>query len=127
MSTVTTVRPRGIVRIPAAEDDPIIESALLESDDGLVFRYHARFQEEFGDETAFLFGDDGDLLAVSRSGGGRNAQLIRSTPPFTEFARYREAWSTADAYVYPGPIQYFGPPEVTDRTTVTLQLEATKE
>jgi hypothetical protein len=80
-------RKREFVRIPAAEDDPIIESALLESDDGLVFRYHARFQEEFGDETAFLFRDDGDLLAVSRSGGGRNAQLIRSTPPFTEFAR----------------------------------------
>lgn len=80
-------RKRGFVHLPSVEDDPLIESALLESDDGLVFRYRARFQEEFGDETAFLFLDDGDLLAVARSGGGRNAQLIRSTPPYADFVR----------------------------------------
>lgn len=80
-------RKREFVRIPTPEDDPAVESALLESDDGLIFRFHGRFQEEFGDETAFLFLEDGDLLAVARSGGGRNAQLIRSTPPYTEFVR----------------------------------------
>jgi pyrophosphate--fructose-6-phosphate 1-phosphotransferase len=26
-------------------------------------------------------------------------------------------------FVYPGPIQYFGPSEVCDRPTITLQLE----
>jgi len=29
-------------------------------------------------------------------------------------------------YVYPGPIQYFGPTEVCDQPTKTLQLEQTK-
>jgi len=43
--------------------------------------------------------------------------------PFAEFAAQRDGWKTEDAYVYPGPIQYFGPPEITERTTVTLQLE----
>jgi pyrophosphate--fructose-6-phosphate 1-phosphotransferase len=43
--------------------------------------------------------------------------------PFGEFAAQRDAWKTEDAYVYPGPIQYFGPPEITERTTMTLQLE----
>ncbi len=43
--------------------------------------------------------------------------------PFGEFARYREVWKTEDAYVYPGPIQYFGPEDITERTTATLQLE----
>lgn len=43
--------------------------------------------------------------------------------PFREFARYREVWENEDAYVYPGPIQYFGPQEITGRTTATLQLE----
>ncbi len=44
--------------------------------------------------------------------------------PFLEFAKHRDAWQSDDAYVYPGPIQYFGPAEVTERTTATLQLEA---
>ena len=43
--------------------------------------------------------------------------------PFKEFARFREVWKNEDAYVYPGPIQYFGPEEVTGRTTATLRLE----
>lgn len=87
-------RKREFVHLPSAEDDPVIESAMLESDDGLVFRYRGRFQEEFGDETAFLFLENGELLAVARSGGGRNAQLIRSAPPFTEFER-----SDLDRYI----------------------------
>ena len=47
--------------------------------------------------------------------------------PFREFARYREVWKNEDHYVYPGPIQYFGPQEVTARTTATLQLEGGEE
>jgi len=43
--------------------------------------------------------------------------------PFGEFAAQRGEWKREDCFVYPGPIQYFGPPEVTGRTTVTLQLE----
>jgi hypothetical protein len=71
-------RKKEFVRIATPEDDPAVQSAILESDDGLVFRYKALFQEEFGDETAFLFEPDGALVAVSRTGGNRNSQLVRA-------------------------------------------------
>jgi pyrophosphate--fructose-6-phosphate 1-phosphotransferase len=43
--------------------------------------------------------------------------------PFKEFAKNRAEWSIKTSYVFPGPIQYFGPVEVCDATTKTLQLE----
>ena len=43
--------------------------------------------------------------------------------PFKTFAASRDAWALTTDYVYPGPIQYFGPTEVCDQPTVTLQLE----
>ncbi len=44
-------------------------------------------------------------------------------PAFAEFARHRAEWESEDAYLFPGPIQYFGPPEVCDPITRTLALE----
>jgi pyrophosphate--fructose-6-phosphate 1-phosphotransferase len=46
--------------------------------------------------------------------------------PFKFFAANRETWALNTEYVYPGPIQYFGPTEVCDQPTKTLQLEQTK-
>lgn len=46
--------------------------------------------------------------------------------PFKTFASQREAWALSTDYVYPGPIQYFGPTEVCDEPTKTLQLEQQK-
>ena len=46
--------------------------------------------------------------------------------PFKKFAANREVWAKETAYVYPGPIQYFGPTEVCDEPTKTLQLEQAK-
>ena len=43
--------------------------------------------------------------------------------PFKAFAANRDFWATNTDYVYPGPIQYFGPTEVCDEPTKTLQLE----
>jgi len=43
--------------------------------------------------------------------------------PFKEFTKNRGEWSVKSSYVFPGPIQYFGPTEVCDATTRTLQLE----
>ena len=43
--------------------------------------------------------------------------------PFQAFAAQRDTWAKETAYVYPGPIQYFGPTEVCDQPTKTLQLE----
>ena len=36
---------------------------------------------------------------------------------------HRDEWAMTTSYVYPGPIQYFGPTEVCDEPTKTLQLE----
>jgi pyrophosphate--fructose-6-phosphate 1-phosphotransferase len=43
--------------------------------------------------------------------------------PFRYFAANRGSWALNDQYVFPGPIQYFGPPEVCDRPSLTLTLE----
>ena len=46
--------------------------------------------------------------------------------PFKFFAAHRAEWAKETAYVYPGPIQYFGPAEVCDLVTRTLELEQGK-
>ena len=43
--------------------------------------------------------------------------------PFQEYKRHRDEWAAMTCFVYPGPIQYFGPADVCDTTTITLQLE----
>jgi pyrophosphate--fructose-6-phosphate 1-phosphotransferase len=53
--------------------------------------------------------------------------LVRlDAAPFKKFAANREQWAKETCYVYPGPIQYFGPTEVCDQPTKTLQLEQAK-
>ena len=63
-----------------------VESLMLESDDGLIWRKRATFQEVEGDETAFRFEPDGSIIAIGRRGRG-NAQLCESPPPYTEWKR----------------------------------------
>lgn len=43
--------------------------------------------------------------------------------PFKYFIVKRGEWANSTQFVYPGPIQYFGPTEVCDQTTETLKLE----
>ena len=43
--------------------------------------------------------------------------------PFKKFAAKRDQWAVETAYVYPGPIQYFGAPEVCDQPSMTLKYE----
>ncbi len=43
--------------------------------------------------------------------------------PFQKFASQRDDWAMNTCYVYPGPIQYFGPAEVCDQPSLTLQYE----
>ena len=81
-------RKRGFARTRTrAERDRLVESAMLESDDGLVWKKVCLFQERYGDETAFQFDKDGQVLAIARSGGGRNAQICRSKPPYVKWTR----------------------------------------
>ncbi|MBR1424370.1 diphosphate--fructose-6-phosphate 1-phosphotransferase [bacterium] len=48
-------------------------------------------------------------------------------PVFKRLADNREDWAMNDRYLFPGAVQYFGPSSVCDITTVTLQLEQSKE
>ena len=46
--------------------------------------------------------------------------------PFKKFAAHRAEWAENTCFVYPGPIQYWGPAEVCDQCTKTLALEQGK-
>ncbi|MBP5314909.1 MAG: diphosphate--fructose-6-phosphate 1-phosphotransferase [Muribaculaceae bacterium] len=46
--------------------------------------------------------------------------------PFLHFAKNREEWAMNTCYMYPGPIQYFGPSAVCDQPSKTLALEQSK-
>ena len=71
------------------------------------------------------------MMNIERRNGA-NKPVIRKAlveldgAPFKFFASKREQWAKETAYVYPGPIQYWGPTEVCDQTTKTLQLEQAK-
>jgi len=56
----------------------------------------------------------------------RKALVELDGAPFKEFAARRDSWARETNYVYPGPIQYWGPADICDRTTKTLQLEQAK-
>ena len=53
----------------------------------------------------------------------RKALVELDGAPFKFFASKRDEWSKNTCYVYPGPIQYWGPSEVCDQCTKTLALE----
>ena len=78
-------RKKNFAMAPRGEGS-LVESAMLESDDGLIWRTRALFQETNGDETAFQFESDGRLIAIGRQ-GRNNAQLLRSRPPYTHWER----------------------------------------
>ena len=71
------------------------------------------------------------MMNIERRNGA-NKPVIRKAlveldgAPFKFFAAHREEWAKNTCYVYPGPIQYWGPTEVCDQTTKTLQLEQGK-
>jgi pyrophosphate--fructose-6-phosphate 1-phosphotransferase len=46
--------------------------------------------------------------------------------PFKAFDAVRDTWAVKTSFLFPGAIQYFGPPEVSDLTTKTLKLEHQK-
>ena len=56
----------------------------------------------------------------------RKALVELDGAPFKYFASKRANWARYTSYVYPGPIQYFGPTEVCDQSTITLKLEQGK-
>ena len=53
----------------------------------------------------------------------RKALVELEGAPFLKFCSKRDEWAKETCFVYPGPIQYWGPASVCDRTTRTLCLE----
>jgi len=53
----------------------------------------------------------------------RKALVELDGAPFKFLASKRDEWALTTSYVYPGPIQYFGPSEVCDQPTKTLMFE----
>ena len=81
--------------IAAESREGSIQAAMLESDDGLVWKTAGLFSETCGNETAFLFEDDGSVLAMVRSAGSQGTRVCRSKPPYQE-------WNRTDLGVYVG-------------------------
>ena len=72
------------------------------------------------------------LLNMERRNGEMKPVIAKALvkldgEPFKELTRHRDEWSKETSFVYPGPIQYWGPKEVCDRTTITLALEQKKK
>ncbi len=71
------------------------------------------------------------MMNIERRNGA-NKPVIRKAlveldgAPFKYFESQRDVWARKTSFVYPGPIQYFGPSEVCDRCTITLALEQGK-
>jgi pyrophosphate--fructose-6-phosphate 1-phosphotransferase len=53
----------------------------------------------------------------------RKALVELDGKPFKTFEAERDEWAKNTCYIYPGPIQYWGPSDVCDQTTKTLELE----
>jgi len=53
----------------------------------------------------------------------RKALVELDSKPFAAFASQRDVWASSSDYRFPGSIQYFGPPAITDAPTIILQLE----
>ena len=53
----------------------------------------------------------------------RKALVDLNGRPFQAFAARREEWARKTCYLYPGPVQYWGPSDVCDLPTRTLMLE----
>jgi len=68
------------------------------------------------------------MLNMERRNGEMKAVIQKALvqldgAPFKAFAEKREEWAITTSFVYPGPIQYWGPSAVCDAPTKTLQLE----
>lgn len=57
----------------------------------------------------------------------RKALVDLDGEPYKAFAEQRGEWAMNTCFVYPGPIQFWGPKEVCDRPTMTLLLEQGKK
>ncbi len=83
-------RKSGFVTLPTPEEEwAVRESAMLRSSDGIKWEDAAIFQDTYGDETAFVFDDNGVVTALVRGMGSTERSFIcRSDPPYDEWERH---------------------------------------
>jgi hypothetical protein len=80
-------RHHFVPRTGGEENRELIEAALLESENGLVWKFRTLFTDTFGDETSFLFEEDGSITAIVRGHGSCQARVCRSKPPYEDWSR----------------------------------------
>lgn len=73
--------------VKARGEGKVVESLMLESDDGLIWRKCSLLQPIAGDETAFMFDPDGTATALARHGEGKEAFLLQSQAPYQTWKR----------------------------------------
>lgn len=54
----------------------------------------------------------------------KKALVELDSPAFRELEKHRATWAKDTCFAFPGAVQYFGPAEVCDRPTITLELES---
>lgn len=54
----------------------------------------------------------------------KKALVDLDAKPFKLFKQQRDTWAMNDEYLCPGPIQFFGPEEITENKTLTLSYES---
>lgn len=77
---------RRVEKDATSASPEIRQSVLLESDCGFSWKPAGIFQEEGGNETAFLFEDDGSIVAVARY-TNEASQLCRAKAPYKDWNR----------------------------------------
>lgn len=70
-----------------AEERALMQSWLLQSTDGLTWSPAMCVLDQYGDETAFLFDEQGKVTALARTEAGHPAELCRSAPPYERWQR----------------------------------------
>jgi hypothetical protein len=87
-------RVRNFAVGPREDGRASLQAVMFDSADGLVWKTAGMFKESHGDEIAFLFEDDGSMLALARSGGGAVAQVGHAKPPWRDWT-----WTDLDRNV----------------------------
>ena len=64
-----------------------------------------------------------DVKKIATRDGYGKALVELDGAPFKYFEAHRAEWAENTCFRYPGAIQYYGPTEVCDQTTITLALE----
>ncbi|MBC8456075.1 diphosphate--fructose-6-phosphate 1-phosphotransferase [bacterium] len=66
------------------------------------------------------------MMNIERRHGSEKPVIAKAlteldSVPFVKFVKNREKWANGNYYIYPGPVQYFGPTEVCDRISEMLK------